>query len=1800
MTAPNTSKPWEQQIDPNVTDAADKITSIAAGNPNLVTEPGLVQALAQGNATQVQAQAINQFLFGLKAEQKVRLAAANSQRIMLSPLETQTLDAMGIDYTPVYKSPASARQDIIQQMADKGARPVLTTDGQFQYDANGNIRIQSIAKPAPAAPKKPDGWFDSVGGFFHHLTHNPVTNLVGKGSLDPNNPFEQGPLGEAGVQGAFHATTGLWQYTSATVNDIQQWTHGAQAVANAMSQNNDLAQSLGYDPNSFISMQAFKAHGYEHTDLSHLANEWDSTHPNGVAGWDGAEAVRQAALAAADPTKWRQAIENDPGNYQTGPDGKPILTEQGAQRLGVLGDKNFSDLITQVKSRQSSIGNEVANALGIDPIEHPTYRAFVNAGAEIGASFALDPLGFGINAATQAAKSTVALRNLADGEGIRKVLLAEDGIKSVKQANQIRYVKDMVDSVKELNEAKAAGEDVKVAQITARLQAGNPYAGLLPEFTGQRMILNRAAMLTGKNGTVTFRPGMSRYSMIHSTPITSYEEAVDYMASKDALLRLTGGYAPVESRLMPGAMSSYGFNKLKGSISAWSAGRSLDRAKEAADKYLGWATADPGRLSSAIQDGYLAKFDPHLDDAVNPVTGEPLFGAFYQVTDKGLGMLRREELTYGGHSADMSAVGKVLGWGTKGMAARARLALSRLGNTLPTSTKVSLDDNSSVWAIRKIARTYLTSGDGDMLAARWMLGNAQTRKTIVEGLKDQIAEAAGLNKTASFRIFGRDIFKSPIAKLNNEREALVSGWGSEVQHYSVRPDLEWTDANGRPGALFPGQVQTEFTLPSFGAVHHAAVKVGLYEATLGRMLSSRTLDQLMGQWKVGVLAKPTTATRAIIESWLNAASEGMFGTSLQSKALLRELGRMDTGDVARLKGTEKLASFGPMVQLGRFYRHVILSSVPKEALDEAINMPEDLLHLALYEQSALHQAVTLDPAGIGTITRGYEAGLKPGRVTYDTKNAWSDTLKRRVGYQVTDEVDGAKGADAYAHTLGMRVNDSPEVARAIVRWFRNQPGTDLAVPDKLPLPRQLGNIYDDIVKALDDEKLMQHTMYGKTFKLGEAVTGATTPEQILTGKRQWAASLVEDFRKLVTGRNGKLQDQVLDYIDKTGEAPKADWILNHVKGLDRPEHVLAPVYMDLPLEGGVKGTVKRLYELQSRGYQRLVEIPIQRHATGPLFHAALIDSKLGLNQTLIPKLVSEGFSKESANKLAWDIAAGQAWQRVARMLDDPHMKTQLDVVGRGFFAFSRATTMMARRWGGTFWRNPVMARRLQLATEGSISSGLTYQDENGDWVTTIPLSGVAMEVLQHVMSVIPGFHDMVYVPTADLQGRVTSIIPGSDAPWQYSTTPLVSLSSRWIASNFPEHREWFDHVDQALNGSLGQGRGIADTLEPSLIKSLVTDPGFFNAKDPEAIRNQMLASAMVGTLYTMAAAGTLPSEQELADPAARDHWLKQFRRGVMSNLFTKGLFGAFSPATLDSPEGAGFTADEAWRVTGARNLRAEYKEILNDVNGDSGRANAIWMRLHPDQMVFTQSGSQSTTKDATMASTDQAFKWMAVHKGFINDYQQVAAYFMPQPSKGDKFSLDAYHAQIEEGFRQRKTPAEFADGVRLSQDISDYFDGGHGFPGEAGKNKALAAAVGNQDATRQVNQAWDAASKQFQEQHPLFHQWLTAHSQGGAVADQQVRELRRMVQNNAVPGSAKTALVLKGMLAAYDGYEAYVNSHPDSTSKLGKAQHQMALSMLQGYLASAVTEAPELMGVYNGVFRVLNSNLDPVTQEAQV
>lgn len=1923
MTNPGDTT-WDQNKPSAVnTAAATRLSQMIAGTKNLIDQPGLTAALLQGGADPLQAHVVDQFLGGLNTEVAVRNAASTGTKIMLSPSETAALDAMGIDYSAVQQTPQGAKAEVVANLAKQGYQPVYDNQGQIKTDARGNV----VAEKIPAKPKSDGGWFGGgFGGFLHHLGNNPVTHFATHGSFDmqENGAFgEVGPAG--GISGAAETLNKGYELINTTLSQAGQLDRGDYiGNAKASAANADLASRLGYDPSSPFSMLAFEAQGYAHSDTSHLAAAWEAG--GNRFGWDGDRAVTEAEAYAADPRDYLAKALKDP----------TLDAQQKADRLNFLSSDDFQNFVRRVNGSKQDLGTDLANSVGLDPVHDAGKFAAVSIAANTVAMFATDPLNFGLTAFNAARRADVTVRNLADAGSINRVFRPTEGATlSGEQSKQIAWLKQMVSHGTAFREAMDAGDRVTAASIKAKLDAGNPYAQLLPDFSGFDRILdglravgepievaaNRGAyalkpagagansrfaegfdelpqkfynqdlrldpvdkwsnakpatgspyrgtgpqhlsseeVLSRKVTEVPFRTGLS-------DPIRTYDEAVDYLASKGALMRLAGGRSMVESAMLPGALSAYGYKALRGRMAGWSVGLSAQRAESAAEKWV--LSLDEAGKAKALDEGFLTRAMPNEADAFDVATGERIAGPSMAITDAGRGMLRSNQLRYGVTNAPETTFGRTLAIYSAGTVQRAKMTVARFANWLPEHNSIDVTSNASVDTVKKIARTYMTPGDADMLASRYLAGNADTRKTIYQGLWEQVMHAAGLARTDAGK------------KLLDERP-----WN---EHYSNLGD-DLLDSNGRAMGLVPGHMQTQFSLPNFGRIHQASAKVGLYEATMGRLLTRRAVDYASSVWKIGVLSKATTFTRAAVESWLAAYGEGMFGHAAAVKAFLRENGKL-VGAAGRSRVAQRIATLAGLRQMGRWYTHVLAERVPADEAEALLSMPDDVLQAILEEQTNHHFATSVDIGGTTEATELANNGFIPRKV----RLADPSIKAHRTGFELTDEVEGIDGADTYAKVLGTWVNDDPALARVLMRYIATggqkdrglvlyhgglpkgstldtidlarkgaqqgrknrtyggfyltddssrQWSVDYAIKRKAGLhaftlkpnarvgeagrddidrlseaeraelakhldvatgkdllgrkqyvllnkdavervremdPHAVIDPADmrDVVAALDASPAMRHSAYGSYFwdESGPAWTKfrAVTPEEVALGKEQWARKVATELEYLVSGRNGTVNSDLVGHIMRTGRAPEADWILDNIKGIERPKALLKPTFLADSPKGSIAEKADALLDVAGKGYKYLVERPIQRNVTAPMFGSAYAKSRVAL-EPWKRSLVEGGLSEDAAEKIVRDMAVHQGWSRIARLVDDPHMKSQLDVVGRSFFAFSRATTMMLRRWSGIAWRHPEKARRLMLAWEAANHTGLTYEDQNGNRMFYLPGSGVAQEVLFHATSKIPGLEGIAEFPAQDLQGRVSTIIPGSDNPFQYTNNPIVAISMRKVASMFPHYREWFDEVDRKLNGDMGQGSGALATLEPSLVKAF-TDP-------LSTDRDSMTTSAMVGGLYDLYATGQVPKDG--ASPSEIDDFFRKLEVSAKSRLYVRAVMSTFSPAVM-SLDNSFRDADKAFATAGIQGLRDEFTEIVNDLGGDYGQAAQIWAALHPYETVYAESGSSGTNKRAVLPATDAAFQWMTQHADFIDKYKTVAGYFIPPAKAGEPYSMSAFRAQLEQGLRQRKTAGEFLDSVRIASAATPYY----AMETQFNRDYAQAKQSGDTGSASKLRADWLAWSKQFKSEHPTFADSLVASPLNVIRAKGQLKDLERMVAHNEVPGDGNTKSAVAGMVKAYTDYVSFVQQWPGSTTE-ARANRASAFAELQDWFNATIAAVPGVTDVYNGVFRVLNHNLE--------
>jgi hypothetical protein len=1820
-------------------DALDEITRMMVGTKKMQDEPGVVYSLMAQKARPQDAQAIDQFMQSLEAEKQVQLARATGEVLNLDGNQRKLLDANGVNYTDVQYSTST---NAATQAADhifkttKGAFTAkVKTDGTLDLAPDGSIQRVKVEETHGESHDSGGGIWGAIGSVVGGVKD------VGAGALHGlNEGYNFVATGiDKGAHGIADSVLGL-----GGGSDPQKASAAADAAQSRNTDDLDM-RAQGYDPDSIWSTMAFQASGKAHTSLSSLVDSY------------GQDKIDETLKFLTNPEAYKESIARDPANY-TKIDGQTALTPEALDKLKYLGSDEFAGLARRVNAHSATVGNDLANSLGLDPVDHATAYNYFAAGTNIAASFLIDPTLITLQTVKVAKLANIGLDTLADSDKAASILTRKSFAPSVRRVQN--GWQTAIDLGAQMRKAHATGNLNKVASLTAEFNAKIPgLAPMMPDFVGVHALLPRSAW--GEeivNGKKVIKPEWGE-----TGGIKSLDEAAQWVKSRVGLTLLMSGRAATQSSLMPGALSAFGYRYWKGATAGWMTGRSAVRAGKAYSSVISRADADPLLAKKLIDDGILARLAPQADDAVNPLTEQTLAegeqatqtglasaarGAQYELTSVGKGEVSRNLRISGDALGDATKAGYV---SPTAIAARFRLGVQRFSTLLPRNTVIRIDDAASSDKIYKMALTYLNRGDANALRAAWNFGNGGQRKAIIGGLIDQIGHAAGLGKSTTGQ-----------AILDRAKTA-------EENYSSAMAEIE---LNGQKVALFEGQTRQQWTLPSFQALQQASSKIGLWESTLGRGLTSRQADILMSQWKLGALFKPSTVTRNQLEGWLRTMLDGKAGSAIQARAVatarnkelwdrgygiadreayvsaegkinglksmlsggglsksqradayaqMREAERVmqtheakpivqhllatRSGDTKLAKTIEqssmlsgdvlgrstvgtKFANLGPLAITGRAYRalmgkamdeadvEALLTLSPAELTEAMEGYGQQILESDLGFHNAARQASEIAKSGFGPakVRMAIHRAVERGKAVAAKKGTDEEV---RYTHQA---LDGTLGADRYAHALAQRINSMPETAKAALEYLSNGPGDKSA-----------------IIAALEKES--KNTAFGKVFfenpdDLTKA-RDAATAEEAEAGKADWAQKVVDEYGYLFSGQNGEFQSELADFVLEHGHAPDGGWIADHLTGDNRPATAL---YVDVAAmaNGGHRSIPMLLQDIEGGAYQWLVERPLQRTTSSPVFLANYAIARKGLNKQ-VEQLVAEGFSEEAANNFAKELSTRNAWIKTEQLIDDPGQKTQFDVVARNIFPFARATNAMIRRWGTGLYQNPAAARKMMLAYEGATHSGMIYTNQYGEPTFTYPASGV-MNMALRAVSQLPGFENIAAFPvSSSMTGGVLMSVPGADNPFRMSMGPMVSMPLREMYKHLLPRGAEADamKIDAFINGPIGTGE-VWSQLVPTAVRK------FWTALDTDD-RNSALASSMNGAIANLAAAGLVPTTEN-ADSSVAQQFRDRLQTQVRNQLFLRAVFGLFAPAAPSTPTEATSAsgADYAWSVDGIKQLNEEYKAILNETDGDIGRANAIFTALHPDEVVYKTDGTGKQTKlpssayetfssgsnvrGAYMPNTDKALQWMLTNQDFVGQYKSVAAYFLPNDTSGEPFSEAAYKAQLELGLRIRKTPQEFMNDVYVKHAESAFYPSVQEFDRRINDAKAS----GNDDAAKQLQAQKVAWEKDYQARNPLLKAKIDDYGNARHTASQQLTDLKLMLDRHAVPDGQGP--LLDQLVTTYDNYVAFIGQHQGQTTE-AKAARANALDMFNRWANDKLTGGP-LADVYNGVFRVLNTNLDRV------
>jgi hypothetical protein len=721
---------------------------------------------------------------------------------------------------------------------------------------------------------------------------------------------------------------------------------------------------------------------------------------------------------------------------------------------------------------------------------------------------------------------------------------------------------------------------------------------------------------------------------------------------------------------------------------------------------------------------------------------------------------------------------------------------------------------------------------------------------------------------------------------------------------------------------------------------------------------------------------------------------------------------------------------------------------------------------------------------------------------------------------------------------------------------------------------------DELLSKWQTSKFAPQKFSRNSRYLADSPDGSVTDTVVGTDEERQAAFRqhlqlqIREMQHMFTNIRGDFNQKLADYMwANNGKAPDAFWISQHIPNQVRPNQVIGAMYDEIARKPGMTGFLERIMDPLGRGYARMVEAPIARYSTQPQFMANFTRSMKEYEG--VRKILQQGGMKaDRAMEVSQMVSMNRAWNSTLRYIDNPQMRTQMDVVGKAFFGFSRATTGFIRRWGRQIAEDPTRLRRLQLLHEASTRAGVVYTDENGQEQFVFPGSGVAMQAINAGLAHL-GI--TAYVPglLPNLTSQVQFLNPALQNPFSYSLTPIGNIPLRALEQAMPGHTEMLDSVDQFLNGQNGPGTSFAAQFEPSVARNIVQA---FDQND----KDSMYADAFRAATLNLAAAGKLPGPN--ATNAQIQLFQTQLRATIKNQLIQRAVFAFFAPAAPSSPteETKASTADAEFQAMGFRTLDEEYKSLVNQMG--AAEAGVVWAEIHPDKMMYTVSTTQLGNKSANVQATESSLHWIQQNMDFMKNYSGVAAYFVPQSVQKGTFSYPAYSAELQLGLRQHKTTEDFYNQVAGANANQQYFQL------LAARDAAIQA---DPNQARSIHSSFAAAKQQLLKQNPILADTQPDYGAATTAAQDQLAQLQDMVQNGDAPKGVDLNLITQ-MLDMYDEYHANLDAFSGSSTRETAAKIQLSAQYNEAW-QSFLASHPDMGGVYAGVFRALdNKALDPL------
>jgi len=526
-----------------------------------------------------------------------------------------------------------------------------------------------------------------------------------------------------------------------------------------------------------------------------------------------------------------------------------------------------------------------------------------------------------------------------------------------------------------------------------------------------------------------------------------------------------------------------------------------------------------------------------------------------------------------------------------------------------------------------------------------------------------------------------------------------------------------------------------------------------------------------------------------------------------------------------------------------------------------------------------------------------------------------------------------------------------------------------------------------------------------------------------------------------------------------------------IKMKGRPQTVLDMESLSVPVTDGIPMNT-RIWSMMGRSYARLTR--------QPMFIANYLDARDVLRP--IERRIAAEMGEEYAKKWAANAGTERAFNTLISYVDNPAIRSQLAFNLRNVARFYRALEDFNRRALRAVKNYPEGIQKINLSYRILDDTGFVNENEFGEKTFVWPGSRQAIQAITGVANKFGVNVNVMGGLPISFSSSITNLTPSADPDgW----TPTFS---GWYASAAvrPLMRitPGLSSLEEEFFGVYGQRQAVWETVLPT---NLARPLNYIIAASQGGVNEEgeinrwatgagAFASANKTAIQAAVAAGWIDPNEEYSNEELMDIQRRIDQVGMDILLFRVG-FGPVIPAAfrVQSENVSNFAKE-----LGISSLRSAYIQLLRQYDGDADQALIAWMRMNPDQSIFTVGTSTNAQNMGWYEPFGETVDFIENNKEVVDKYPVGSALFSPQIGKQQ---LSAWNYLRAMGVTVSKSSTKYFNEMATSKGYILYRI--------YKKQYEDILATGTEEEIADAKRSWTAAKEDLKLTYPLLDSRLS-------------------------------------------------------------------------------------------------------------